>query len=699
MTTNLLRMLLVLAAILSISAHAATVEVSSANNGATYSVVSATDFVLTPGTYAISINGFDTYGGVSSLTFPYGNTASVINYAGADGELVLQWAFSTNLISVTLTGIGSTTDAQIFSEASFKTAFNNAGVIAYASPVNGACGSANGGSLSTVPSSNLCSAGTAGTISGSGPWSWSCVGAGGGTTASCSASLYVEDSSPPPAPTPTTPPTTTPTDPTPVVIPGTDPGTTQTVVVTPVSSAGTVFTNPQSNTTVDTSTGVVVVTGTLTTPLNVSSSAPIGSAIQLATTNAVPIVTNNTTLIYQPLTVNTLLQVQSIPTGTGTTTTGLQVAAGTSNITAPAQGSTIPIVVASENTVVAQTQANDTQVTAGRRDDQTIALSVNSGTVTYQATSQATGTVSMTLYSGETVNVQQSSGDLQNIRLGSFNQDQGLPGDFIPAPPQAGSAGLHIPIIAGDTQRFGDDLGTRFGQALIEQFGVSPATGGTPFVAQNTVNGVTTVATSSGLFRLLPVGDIVIAGNQPRAVSTGDIAANLVAVIGASLSFAISPATAYDDLGNVLKQIDAAATLEVLGDGVVLARVAGMDFVAIPDFLITPGGQPAPVLENVDNQLTLQDKDGNRQKLYPAFADTEKLRTTFSFLFPQMVLNYAGTGEYRVTLQPDTQALTLLPEILLTSPASSHAEQSWWMEGEKIFIRYSSGNAQGFEVR
>lgn len=52
--------------------------------------------------------------------------------------------------------------------------------------VNGSCGSANGGTFSSAPTSNLCSAGTASTVTGT--YSWSCAGTNGGTTASCSAS-------------------------------------------------------------------------------------------------------------------------------------------------------------------------------------------------------------------------------------------------------------------------------------------------------------------------------------------------------------------------------------------------------------------------------------------------------------------------------------------------------------------------------
>jgi hypothetical protein len=58
-------------------------------------------------------------------------------------------------------------------------------------PVSGACGSTNGMAVKTAPVANLCGAGTASTVSGTGPWTWSCGGSNGGTTESCSASVAV----------------------------------------------------------------------------------------------------------------------------------------------------------------------------------------------------------------------------------------------------------------------------------------------------------------------------------------------------------------------------------------------------------------------------------------------------------------------------------------------------------------------------
>jgi hypothetical protein len=63
------------------------------------------------------------------------------------------------------------------------------GIVSIAGPaVNGACGSANGQSFASVPTTNLCTAGTPSAVTGIGPWAWSCVGINGGTTQNCSAS-------------------------------------------------------------------------------------------------------------------------------------------------------------------------------------------------------------------------------------------------------------------------------------------------------------------------------------------------------------------------------------------------------------------------------------------------------------------------------------------------------------------------------
>lgn len=53
--------------------------------------------------------------------------------------------------------------------------------------IPGSCGSANGGIFSSAPTENLCLVGTPGQVTGIGPWYWPCPSPNGGTTAECSA--------------------------------------------------------------------------------------------------------------------------------------------------------------------------------------------------------------------------------------------------------------------------------------------------------------------------------------------------------------------------------------------------------------------------------------------------------------------------------------------------------------------------------
>jgi len=59
--------------------------------------------------------------------------------------------------------------------------------ITSATAVNGACGSVNGTDLTSAPTTNLCSAGAASVVTGTGPWRWTCAGSNRGATASCDA--------------------------------------------------------------------------------------------------------------------------------------------------------------------------------------------------------------------------------------------------------------------------------------------------------------------------------------------------------------------------------------------------------------------------------------------------------------------------------------------------------------------------------
>jgi hypothetical protein len=60
------------------------------------------------------------------------------------------------------------------------------------SAVNGTCGTSNGGSFISIPTTLLCGDSSLPAVSGTGTpnWSWTCAGVNGGTSASCTATLY-----------------------------------------------------------------------------------------------------------------------------------------------------------------------------------------------------------------------------------------------------------------------------------------------------------------------------------------------------------------------------------------------------------------------------------------------------------------------------------------------------------------------------
>jgi hypothetical protein len=64
-----------------------------------------------------------------------------------------------------------------------------AAAAASAASVSGACGTASGTTLASIPTANLCKSGIASTVTGVSSWTWNCSGSGGGTNAFCSASL------------------------------------------------------------------------------------------------------------------------------------------------------------------------------------------------------------------------------------------------------------------------------------------------------------------------------------------------------------------------------------------------------------------------------------------------------------------------------------------------------------------------------
>jgi hypothetical protein len=128
------------------------------------------------------------------------NTTYIASYHTAGHYSDDQYYFSTQYVNGSLTapanaGVYKYSTISVFPNLVWNASNYWVDVVVASSGgtvVNGSCGSSNGGSFYTAPTTNLCSAGTASSVTGAGPWNWSCAGSGGGTTAQCSALLKVD---------------------------------------------------------------------------------------------------------------------------------------------------------------------------------------------------------------------------------------------------------------------------------------------------------------------------------------------------------------------------------------------------------------------------------------------------------------------------------------------------------------------------
>ena len=110
------------------------------------------------------------------------NVTGTFAYSPAAGTVL---PAGTQQLTVTFTPSNTTNYTSAVAQNSLTV---NSGGTSGTTPVNGACGPANGTTASAAPSTGLCTAGTASAVTGAGPWTWQCTGSNGGTTSSCTVS-------------------------------------------------------------------------------------------------------------------------------------------------------------------------------------------------------------------------------------------------------------------------------------------------------------------------------------------------------------------------------------------------------------------------------------------------------------------------------------------------------------------------------
>ncbi len=119
---------------------------------------------------------------VSTNGSTWGSPINTGNFAGSANEQEVSFSSVTGRY-LRLEADADHAGAQYISIAEL----NIKGSLNGVSPANGICGSANGTTVSASPTTNLCSAGTVSGVANGSVYAWICAGSNGGSTASCSA--------------------------------------------------------------------------------------------------------------------------------------------------------------------------------------------------------------------------------------------------------------------------------------------------------------------------------------------------------------------------------------------------------------------------------------------------------------------------------------------------------------------------------
>lgn len=312
------------------------------------------------------------------------------------------------------------------------------------------------------------------------------------------------------------------------------------------------------------------------------------------------------------------------------------------------------------------------------------------------------------VYAGETAAFD-GKGTLRQVRIGSLNGDQALPGDPLALPLL--DQDTKVPNLAGALARFG---GASLLQIVNEA--LDARLGGKGTVAYSASSGVLTYTLGQEVYRFLPLGAPTVDlpptaatrqasrkstrryGNRFAASNPGSIASGTFSLVARGVQLTLAGTLGYfTDMDQALKAIDPSARLKLRASGLLHLSLGGREFVVRPASLVggadSAPGTPAFLVDS-QGGLSFRDSRGGRQTLYPAFADLAALERTIKSLAPDAVLTDPGNGG--VTLKLGDNQLRLKPALSLSPVPAAQSKALFWQEGGSLFIRYPDNTAQGF---
>lgn len=375
----------------------------------------------------------------------------------------------------------------------------------------------------------------------------------------------------------------------------------------------------------------------------------------------------------------------------GIDSTVLNVTGGTVQILADKAGQPLLAVGSSAPVMTLFADSTPCDITA-QADDKTgeTSLVVNAGSVSLSKLGVALADVTR-LYAGEVV-VFDRSGDVARIRLGSLNGGAQQLGDPLTAVTAPGLTNRSVvPRLQGKVARLAAD-NRDFTEVLAGALGSGVSSRG-----QN-ASGVLVLMTPSGVVNLLPLDNIVV--NSNRADGTRFTSNGRLEVTRGGVTVAFAPAVA--DPAQLAAQIvaqDRAGTLTIKNDGLLQATVDGTTYALQPSWVVEQvvSGR-AGVSINEIGQRQFQDATGNRQILFPVFADLPHVLDVLRKQDLDVTATANDNGTVTATFLGVTY--TLLPDYILGAVPAAHASDAWWLDTGRFYMQSMDGKtAQGFSVQ
>lgn len=508
---------------------------------------------------------------------------------------------------------------------------------------------------------------------------------------------------------------------------------------TQVTASGEVLSNVPLGTTVS-SNGVIVLPtpsnsgGTVVqAPVEIKSTTPNNAVIQLPAGTPVTFTVGGQTLTLTPTPPDPVVRGKPAPAvvpvqvqtktvtvtdanGNTQTVVALQVTQGTATLSGPT-GEVISAFGASTNSGCSQNSGfikaltADTKVKASAADPQWLLLGhIDAGAIMihFDDCAQNGNQFSagsgrdVIIYRGEQAFVDKAA-QVARILVRSAAGDAGDAGDPLALAGIPGfgyGSSTAIPQLAKDTGRLpsGSSLQARLAAVALAQF-PTLQNGNWRFSNQDGLGGVRFSIADQEVI-LAPVGEVLVI---PGAADSVSITPSSQGVITANETVMVVNAMPRDvpRLVSDVRQLDATAAFQVVDDGSLRLTFRGTTIGLQPNWNVAYNAaytsRPSFMADEVDERGACHYADGWRQCFYPIVNDYVSLLNLAKRFDANASVVADRKGIVQVTL--GANSFQLLPDWLVINTPAAHANDEYWVEGGRFFIRNPNGLAQGFAVR